>query len=172
MYSALLENKAVLRSREKQEDAQRKKKTKDEERQKSNNAAPGRCEEIKEFCGEMGAAIQRKTQYLVMPIVKLLPSVLFRLASLWLILCCSAELYPNKEGNGPGWLLVLPSVFLGIIVVLNFLVATKTEIDLKKEEAILNANCNILLPAYSDLFFEVSISLRNFYCKPIIYAIA
>ena len=97
--------------------------------------------------------------FLAVPIIKVLPSIAFRILSFWLILSYLPEFYNNEEGNGPGLGLFLPLFLIGIIMLVNFITATKFGlIGLKAKEALVNSVCNIILPVYGDMYFEVRIT--------------
>ena len=152
MSSALFENKSVHRNREKKEEAEKDLRRRKLETRQSVTGQ-GYCRRFTAFCRDnLGDVIALKLKYVAIPVIKVLPSILFRLGSLWLILTYCSEFYPSAEG--PGWGLVLPALLIFVIMAVNFYVAT-SYLKLKKEEALVNSVCNVVHPTYINLYFQV-----------------
>ena len=93
-------------------------------------------------------------KYLGIPLIKALPTVIFRLFCFWILLSYSSEFYPNCEGNGPGLGLWFPALMIAVVCSINFGIGYK--LGLRFEEAITNCITNLVIPVYVDLFFLVT----------------
>ena len=154
MSSALFENKSVHRNREKKEEAEQNLRRRKLETRQSV-IAEGCCKKFTAFWRDnVGDVIALKMKYVGIPVIKVLPSILFRLGSIWLILSYCSEFYPSVDQQGPGWGLVLPALLIFIIMAVNFYVST-SYLKLKKDEALVNSVCNVIHPTYVDLYFQV-----------------
>ena len=100
-----------------------------------------------------------QVKYLGTSIVKILPSVVFRLLCFWLILSYSSEFYLNKKGNGPGRGIFLPFALVALIIGINFAIGY-WKLNLKMEELIVNSFGNLILPVYVHLFYLVSLQFN------------
>ena len=94
-------------------------------------------------------------KYTLAPILKVLPSFLFRLFAYSLIVSYSSDFY-----TGMGCL--IPLILVTVIVLLQFLTAKMMK--LRTEEAIVNAFCGITLPIYLDVFTVVTIRIHLNIC--------
>ena len=150
IWSTLLENKSIHRNRENRIAAERELRIQRERRDQDQ----GCYETITNFFKDSAATIKLKVQYIVIPMIKVLPSVIFRLLTFWLILSYCTEFYPNEKGNGPGMGLLIPAFLLFLIGAINFL--SGYSLGLNKEEAIVNSFSNLIMPLYVDLFSLVS----------------
>ena len=130
-------------------------KQKEEEEELNDEEDPGLCDKVMLFFSKLGQNLMLTLRFDVIPVIKALPSVMFRVSVLWLVLSYSSEAYPNQNGDGPSvFLALIPSgMFLGIIG-LNYYAANK--IQLRKKEALVNSVSNMILPVYIDVFPLVS----------------
>ena len=102
----------------------------------------------KRILSDMGNYVRQTVRHDAIPIVKALPTVIFRIAILCLTLTLSAEAYGD-------WRLVLcPMGLLLIMIFINLYAAS--EINLRPKEAWVNSVNSLILPVYSDVFFLVS----------------
>ena len=92
-------------------------------------------------------------RYLGIPLIKAMPTVLFRMLCFWLLLSYSTEFYPDENGTGPGLGLCLPLAMMLSVIFVNLGVGHF--LGLKIEEAITNAITNLVIPVYLDVFFQV-----------------
>ena len=92
------------------------------------------------------------TEFTVAPLCKVMPSILFRIFSYYIIMSYLSDFY---RGIG----LALPLIVFSSIVLLGFL-AGKVCIGIKDEEALVNSFCCIVFPIYLDIFSVVSINLK------------
>ena len=152
MILALYDNKSVYRNRETKEEAERALKIKQTSRPTENTGCWSR---FKNVFKDLLASLTIKTKYVFVPVVKVLPSVMFRLGTMWLLFTYSSEWFPNREGNGPGYGLLFPLGTLCLIFGINYVVGKKS-LDCKENEAIVNSISNLVLPAYVDLEYLVS----------------
>ena len=144
-------NKTIHRNRETKEDAERALRKQQTSRQNENAGCWPRFQNLLK---DILASFVIKTKYVVVPVVKVLPSVMFRLGTLWLLLTYSIEWFPNQEGSGPGYGILFPLAIICLIVGINYLVGTKL-LKCKENEAIVNSVSNLVLPAYVDIEFLV-----------------
>ena len=147
----LIENKSTHRNRAEKDEAERNLRKK----LQRNNPNQGYCDTITNFLTDAGATVLFKLKYLGIPMIKVLPSVIFRLLCFWLILSYCSEFYPNKQGVGPGLGLWLPAILIFLVAGINFVVASNG-LQLKMQEAVVNSTSNLILPVYVDLFYLVS----------------
>ena len=153
MCTILVENKSIHRNREKKKEAEHNKRRMERWEEATNS---GFCGYFKYFLVDIvGLTTFHKTKYLGMPIIKIIPSVLFRFASLWMIFSYSAEYYANTAGDGSGRGMLIPFLLNMVIVLINFGVSFGI-LECRKEESLVNSICNVVLPVYEDLFTVVS----------------
>ena len=123
------------------------------------------CSDFINTLSDTFASIWYTLNYVVAYMVKVLPSVMFRLLCFWLILSYTTEFYLNKQGNKPGWGMFLPAILILLVVVINFAVGYLPlfNLQLKIEELIANSFSNLILPIYVHLFHSVRIySIHKF----------
>ena len=147
----LVDNKSIHLNHEKKMEAEQKLRIKKERRGEDQ----GCCDMITNFLKDSVATTKLKVRYTSVPLIKVLPSVAFRLLTFWLILSYCTEFYLDRNGNKPGWALLIPAFLLFIIWVINFLVGYWLGLD--KEEATVNSFSNLFLPLYVDLLILVSV---------------
>ena len=116
MLLTLYDNKTIHRNREKKEEAER---ALAKEQDSRNTENEGCWDKTKTFFTDLLSTIMLKVKYLIIPMVKVLPSVMFRLGTLWLLLTYSTEWYLNATGDGPGLGLFLPLILMIIIMGAN-----------------------------------------------------
>ena len=104
-------------------------------------------------------------RYLGIPLIKAMPTILFRMLCFWLLLSYSTEFYPDKNGTGPGLGLCLPLAMMLSVILVNLGVGHF--LGLKIEEALTNAITNLVIPVYLDVFFQVKFLhiLGQFICS-------
>ena len=98
-----------------------------------------------------------KFKYIVVPMIKAMPTVIFRILCFWLLLTYCSEFYPEGEGNEPGLGLLLGAILIVIVSGINF--AVGYGLGLKFEEAVTNSVTNLIIPVYIHLFYLVRLSL-------------
>ena len=153
MILVLKQSKTIHRDLRCKEEALREQKKEEDELNDEEDI--GLCDKVLRFFSSLGQKLMLTLRFDVIPVVKALPSVLFRVSVLWLILSYSSEAYPNENGDGPSLLLALiPSGMLLLIISLNYVAANK--IKLRKKEALVNSVSNVILPVYVDVFHLVS----------------
>ena len=151
----LVENKSIHRNRAEKNAAERNL-TKKQERENKEQTGEGGCwRNVVHFGKDQVAILWLKFKYLVIPLVKALPSIIFRVLCFWLLLSYCSEFYPDDSGNGPGLGLWFPFVMMTIVSAINFGVGYK--LGLKFEENRTNCVTNLVIPVYVDLFYLVSI---------------
>ena len=151
MLLSLLDNKAIYRNKEKKEEVERDLRIDKEGREDENL---GCWEKTKNFFKDATSLFMVKIKYLLIPMLIILPSVSFRLGTLWLLFTYSSEWFLNEAGDGPGYGLSLPLVLMLIIIGINYLVATK-HLALNEKEALVNAITTSILPTFVHLNFLV-----------------
>ena len=104
-------------------------------------------------------------RYLGIPLIKAMPTVLFRMLCFWLLLSYSTEFYPDEIGTGPGLGLCFPLAMMLSVIFVNLGVGHF--LGLKIEEALTNAITNLVIPVYLDVYFQVKSlhSLSQFICS-------
>ena len=105
-------------------------------------------QEFQEWCDDTVFTAKLHCRYTLAPILKTLPGLLFRIFGYCLILSYLSDFY-----TGMGYLIPLGLV-VGVVV-LQFIAGKM--IELRDEEAIVNAFCGVTLPVYLDVFPIVSI---------------
>ena len=147
----LIENKSIHRNRSERNSAERSLANERKREYEDPDACENCVNRLKDFC-----LLQvLKIKYLGIPLIKALPTVIFRLLCFWIILSYCSEFYPDCKGNGPGIGLVFPAIMVIIVMAINYVVGHK--LGLKVQENIVNSITNLVIPVYVDLFFLVSI---------------
>ena len=144
----LVESKSIHRNRENKIEAERNLRIERKREKEGEQDCPGRTVNI--FV-DLWATIELNIYYIGVPMIKVLPSVLFRLLTFWLILSYCAQIYPHPDSTSPGWGLIVPAFLPFFIVLINFL--SGYLLELNREEATVNSFSNLILPVYSNLFF-------------------
>ena len=122
----------------------------DQIRNRRSGASPSCWNNLKWFSEDKLHVLKLYSKYTLLQVLKSMPSILFRIFSYCIIISYSAELY-----TGIGYL--APLVFMVLVVLAEFLVGKVME--LRNEEAIVNAFCGVTLPIYLDIFPIVSIMM-------------
>ena len=99
----------------------------------------------------------------VIPVLWLLPTIIFRLSVFCLICTWSSTFYMNEVGSAPKALGILIPVLLLFTLVLVGLMLVGKSIHLKWQEALVNSFSSSILPIYVDVFLLVSLYLK--YCR-------
>ena len=147
----LIENKSIHRNRSERSTLQRS----IANERKREHQDPQGCEKCIDHVNEVFSFLGLKLKYLGIPLIKALPTVIFRLLCFWILLSYFSEFYPDCKGNGPGPGLVLPAIMIAVVIGINFIVGIR--LGLKWEENVTNSITNLVIPVYVDLFFVVSI---------------
>jgi hypothetical protein len=154
----LVENKSIHRNRAEKNAAERNL-TKKQERENKKQTGGGGCwQTVVHFGKDQVAMLWLKFKYLVIPLIKALPTIIFRVLCFWLLLSYCSEFYPDNKGNGPGLGLWFPTIMIAIVTAINFGVGYGM-LGLKVEEVITNCATNLVIPVYVDLFYMVSLSI-------------
>ena len=152
----LVENKSIHRNRAEKTAAERNLTKKQERENKKQTKDAGCWQNVIHFGKDQVAMLWLKFKYLVIPLIKALPSIIFRVLCFWLLLSYCSEFYPDSKGNGPGLGLFLPAVMISIVTAINFWVGYGM-LGLKVEEVVTNCVTNVVIPVYVDLFYMVSL---------------
>ena len=114
----------------------------------------GTFEKIQKRFKDVFWSIRLHLRFTVAPIVKISPSLFFRVLSYWVILSYLSDLY-----SGPG--LLFPLSLFSMVAILNFLVG-KYVLNIKEDEVLVNSVGGIVLPIYVDLH---SVVRKNLYVQ-------
>ena len=146
----LLENKSIHRHR-----AEKQEKIRTLKKQQQRSFENLKCFDIAtNTIKDSLVSLGYKFNYLFVSMVKVLPSVIFRLFCIWLTLSYTSEFYLRNDNN-PGLGIGLPFVLIIIITMINYRVGY-WYLGLKSKEAIVNSIGNLVLPVYIDLYYLVS----------------
>ena len=154
-FLTLIEDKSIHRNRAEQITVQNLlRKEGENKEQEEENCCQTACKYIKDKC----LILVLKLRYLGIPLIKAMPTVLFRMLCFWLLLSYSTEFYPDEKGTGPGLGLWFPFVMMMIVIGINFGIGYL--LGLKTEEGITNSITNLVIPVYLDVFFLVNFVLN------------
>ena len=142
-----VKNNNVYSDRITREGAERKQAKEERSSNRGRNRDEGCFATLKGFSDDALFATKLHVKYTLAPILKVLPSVLFRVFAYCLIVSYSSDFY-----TGMGYF--LPLILVTVIVLLEFLAGKM--IKLRNEEAMVNAFCGVTLPIYLDVFTVVS----------------
>ena len=137
MVSVIQQNNSIYGDRKRRDESLRK-----EMKEKNPSAEEDGClsEKVKPF-----------VLYNIIPLCKVVPSVMFRILGWLIILGYLSELF---HGNA---ILILGVIFLMVPSISYFIGTIKTfNVNLKWDESLLNAVVGMLLPIYIDLHSTVS----------------
>ena len=147
----LIENKSIHRNRAENDEAMRTLRKKRQRKAKHL----GVCDKLTNGLKDVTAWILFQLRYLGIPMIKVVPSVMFRLLCFWLILSYCSEFYLNENGTGPGVGICLPAFLILVVITVQFVVGHR--LGLKRQEAVVNSTNNLILPVYVDMFYLVSV---------------
>ena len=137
-----LENNNIFSDCIKKESKQR-----NESKKKANGnhaTEDGLISKMKSFFGELFFKMRLHTKYTLAPIIKVLPGLLFRVFTYCILLSYLSNFY---RGFG----LLLPLLLFSVVTALGLFVGIRI-LKIKKEEAVVNSFCGIVLPIYLDIF--------------------
>ena len=158
-FLVLVENKTINRNRAEKNAAEMNLR-KEREREDKNQQGSGCWQHFINFGKDQITILGLKLKYIGIPLMKAMPSVIFRLMSFWLLLTYCSEFYPGNKETSPGLGLIVPSILILIVIGINFGVGHM--LGLKMEEVTTNCITNLVIPVYVDLFSLVSVLLLLF----------
>ena len=112
------------------------------------------CRSVKKFWTYVTWELKLTAKYVMVPVVKVLPTIAFRVLSFWIILTCLSEYYIEYG-------LIVPATFFSFICLLTH--AVGLNLNLKWKESFVNSVCTVILPVYVDLYLLVSNLYFYFY---------
>ena len=99
------------------------------------------------FCSRIGSKIKILIKYTITPLFKVVPSFLFRLLSYLVILGYISETFT-------GIALIIPFMIFALVAGISFYIGA-FQLQLKRDEAIVNSLTGLIAPMYIDLHMPV-----------------
>ena len=157
MICTLKESKNIHRNLKEREQARQEEQEREKEQELEDSSL---CEKIKfNITRKIVTPAKLFWKFDVLPVLWLLPTIIFRISVFCLISTLSSSLCMNKNGNDPSMFgLILPIILFFTLVAISWKLVGRS-IHLRWTEALVNSFCTAVLPIYSDVFLLVSYTL-------------